>query len=101
MTNKDRYKEAFGVLRPETDFLEVEPMKKQTITVKRKQLFTPSLLTYDTNTSRIVMSLMTIVSESGERTSSSTFNEPSLNASSGLYPSGLQSVTSPTRSFPV
>ena len=38
MTNKERYKEAFGVLRQETEFLEVEPMKKQTITVKRKRL---------------------------------------------------------------
>lgn len=38
MTNKERYKEAFGVLRPNTQFLEVEPMKKQMITVKRNRV---------------------------------------------------------------
>ena len=38
MTNKEKYKEAFGVLQPNTQFLEVEPMKKQMITVKRNRV---------------------------------------------------------------
>ena len=38
MTNKERYKEAFGVLRPETEQWEVQPMKNNIRTFKTKRI---------------------------------------------------------------
>lgn len=38
MTNKERYKEAFGVLRPETEQWEVQPMKNNIRTFKSKRI---------------------------------------------------------------
>ena len=38
MTNKERYKEAFGVLRPETEQWEVQPMKNNIKSFKAKRI---------------------------------------------------------------
>ena len=38
MTNKERYKEAFGVLRPKTEQWEVQPMKNNIRTFKTKRI---------------------------------------------------------------
>lgn len=38
MTNKERYKEAFGVLRPETEQWEVQPMKNNIKSFKSKRI---------------------------------------------------------------
>ncbi len=38
MTNKEKYKEAFGVLRPETEQWEVQPMKNNIKTFKTKRI---------------------------------------------------------------